>query len=329
VWIGHLLGAGVWIGGLVGLLACARPGAVGADYRPAFWPAAIRRFSILARGCVAALVLSGLWLYWVHIDGAHQLVSTLYGRVLGVKLIVFGALLVIGAFNQFWLSPRLETLRADGEADSSLGSLLSRHFRTAIAVEVLLGLTVVLIAPFLRGSSRNQAFQAKAADLTRIAQLDGQPARFTPSGLIPGRTDYTVRLRDHSAKQVSVTFSSDELGVPNRVVPAARIASGTYRASGYLTPQVGLWQASVQVDNGSVATFSLPIKASAAKLPKSPTPPVRWTTWTFGILETLGVSGAMLAAFTMSGRLARRRRSAAAEPGRGGDGDNVPDLVPR
>jgi hypothetical protein len=38
-----------------------------------------------------------------------------------------------------------------------------RQFPVTVALEVLLGLTVLLVAPFLHGSARNQAFQANSA----------------------------------------------------------------------------------------------------------------------------------------------------------------------
>ncbi|MFC7641082.1 CopD family protein [Streptosporangium lutulentum] len=62
--------------------------------------------------CVAAIMLSGLFLYWEHVDGPSQLFTTMYGRVLGVKILIFGTMLLLGVFNQFWLHPRIEALRA-------------------------------------------------------------------------------------------------------------------------------------------------------------------------------------------------------------------------
>jgi putative copper export protein len=115
VWMLHLVGGGIWVGGLVGLLCLALPGAVPPAGRAAFWAPAIRRFSVVAMSCVAAIGLSGLFLYWEHVDGPSQLLTTMYGRVLGVKILLFGGLL-LGGFNQFWLHPRIDALRAAGEA---------------------------------------------------------------------------------------------------------------------------------------------------------------------------------------------------------------------
>ncbi|MFJ4845608.1 MULTISPECIES: copper resistance D family protein [unclassified Streptomyces] len=162
MWMLHLLGGAVWLGGVAGLALLALPGAVAPADRGAFWSPAIRRFSAAAMGCVAAITLSGLFLYWEHVDGPSQLFTTMYGRVLGVKILIFGTLLLLGVFNQFWLHPRIDALRAAGD-ERPLRTLLIREFPVVITLETLLAMTLLFVAPFLHGSARNQAFQADAA----------------------------------------------------------------------------------------------------------------------------------------------------------------------
>jgi hypothetical protein len=83
-----------------------------AGARGRFWSSAIRRFSAVAMSCLAAIAAPGLFLYWQHVDEPAQLVTTMYGRVLGVKILIFGTLLALGAASQFWLHPCIEALRA-------------------------------------------------------------------------------------------------------------------------------------------------------------------------------------------------------------------------
>jgi putative copper export protein len=208
MWFGHLIGGAVWLGGLLGLLAVALPGVVPAAGRGAFWSTAIRRFSVAAMSSVGAVVLSGLWLYWNHVDTPSQLLSTTYGRVLGTKLALFGALFLLGGLNQFWLHPRIEALRAAGE-ERSLAVLLLRRFPAVVAVEVVLIAAVLLVAPFLHGSARNQAFQAQAL-------ADGAPADDLPK-LAPKE----------------ITTSTWVLGGVESVV-VVLVLSGGYLASGRL-----------------------------------------------------------------------------------------------
>ncbi|MEU3242199.1 MULTISPECIES: copper resistance D family protein [unclassified Streptomyces] len=162
MWMLHLFGGAVWLGGLAGLALLAVPGAVPPAERAAFWSPAIRRFSAAAMGCVTAITLSGLFLYWEHVDGPSQLFTTMYGRVLGVKILIFGTLLLLGVFNQFWLHPRIDALRAAGD-ERPLRTILVRQFPAVVTVETLLGMSLLFVAPFLHGSARNQAFQSETA----------------------------------------------------------------------------------------------------------------------------------------------------------------------
>jgi putative copper export protein len=158
MWMLHLIGGGVWVGGLIGLVLLA----VRSGLDSGFLSPAIRRFAAAALGCVAAIGLSGLFLYWEHVDGPTQLLTTMYGRVLGVKLLLFGSLLILGGVNRFWLHPRIDALRAAGD-DRPLRTLLERRFPAVVGVEVALILALLFVAPFLHGSARNQAYQADAA----------------------------------------------------------------------------------------------------------------------------------------------------------------------
>jgi putative copper export protein len=168
MWILHLVGGGIWIGGLLGMALLALPGPAAADDRGVFWASTIRRFSAVAMGCVAAICLSGLYLYWEHVDGPSQLLTTMYGRVLGVKILLFGAMLLLGVFNQFWLHPRIEALRSAGD-QRPLRTILLRRFPAVVGIEVVLGLGILLAAPFLHGSARNQAYQADVAAHSPVA----------------------------------------------------------------------------------------------------------------------------------------------------------------
>ncbi|MGZ4452141.1 MAG: copper resistance D family protein [Nocardioides sp.] len=177
MWLLHLEGGAIWIGGLIGLAALTVPGVVSAEHRRRFWSRTLRRFAVVAMTCVAAIVLSGIWLYWTHVDGPSQLLTTLYGRVLGVKILIVGAMLALGAANQFWLHPRIERLREAGD-ERPLRVILAKEFPLVITVEALLGMAVLMVAPFLHGSARGEVF---AQEQPAAAAAGERPEQKTPS----------------------------------------------------------------------------------------------------------------------------------------------------
>ncbi|GIG59822.1 hypothetical protein Lfu02_41940 [Longispora fulva] len=311
---GHLLGAAVWIGGMVALVVLAAPNVVPAGSRRPFWFAAIRRFSTVAMISVVVLTMSGLWLYWKHVGDLSQLLTTVYGQALTVKLILFGGLLLLGAVHQFWLLPRMAAARELGRDDRLL-TLVTSRFRAIILAEVVLGLAVLFVVPFLSGSARNQVYQENAANLTRTAAAGSAAVSLTPSGLQPGLTDYDVTVAHSTANRVTVSFSSDTLKVPRTDVLAVALGDGHYRVSGLYTPMVGDWRVAVAVNGqDEPAVFTERVAAKPAKATKAPPVTPTWSTWGFGAAELLLVLLTLLAATRVSRHLGTRNAKRAARP---------------
>jgi putative copper export protein/methionine-rich copper-binding protein CopC len=305
--LAHIVSAAVWIGGLVGLVALAVRKGVPTLERSRFWPSAIRRFSMTAMACVGVVTLSGLWLYWTHVGAISQLRSTLYGRSLLIKLVLVGVLLALGAFNHLWLKPRVEGMHAAHDG-LRINSLVDRHFRGVVAVEVLLGVGVLFVVPYLSGSARNQVFQTKVADISQTKTAGAAVVKFTPSGLQPGLTNYDVTVSGVEAKSVEMGFFSSALSVPKRTVTAKALGNGQFRASGFFTPMVGDWSVDVAVDGRPPSeAFALPVTAKAKPLARAAAPKITASTWLFGIGASLFVALSLAGAAGMSRRLARRR----------------------
>ena len=105
-WV-HLVAMTAWLGGLVALTAGIvvlrrRSESTDAQAR------VVRRFSSLAVMCVGVLAVTGLYAATQHFSTMGSLFTTAYGRVLLVKLALFGILLLFGAANKLVLIPRME-----------------------------------------------------------------------------------------------------------------------------------------------------------------------------------------------------------------------------
>jgi putative copper export protein len=304
---GHMTGASVWIGGLVALAVLGATLRLPDAERDGFWSAALRRFSIVATVCVGVMILTGLWTAWIHVGPPRLLFHTLYGETLLVKLILVLVLVGLGAINQLWLLPRVNALRASGEEGSGLAVTL-RHFRGVVAAEAVVGLLVLLVVPFLSGSARKQDFERRAADLTQTALAGGHEVRLRPSGAQPGMTDYDVWAPDAEGR-VAVAFSSPRLGVPTTEVLATALGGDHYRVSGLYTPMVGTWRARVLLDGGSTAaSFPLSVTARYEEPESPPPPPVRGSTWAWGVAEVIATVLALIGAGFASTWITRRRR---------------------
>jgi putative copper export protein len=308
--VGHLLGAAVWVGGLVALVALVFV-RLSASQRHAFWPAAIRRFSLAATISLGVMILSGLWTAWIHVGSPSLLVSTPYGERLLVKLIPVAALAGLGSFNLLWVLPRVGAIHRAGDGQPTLPAIM-HHFRRAIVAEAVLGIAILLVVPFLSGSARSQDFQARAADLTQAKQAGSSVVRLKPSGSQVGFTDYDVWLFGARTSEVRLGFSSPQLGVPETDVVASAVDSDHYRVTGLYTPLAGQWKVRVAGAGAPGAVFDLKVFGAAPKLPKAPTPVVQTSTWVRGVSWVVAVIGPLLGANLVSQRLTARRARAAA-----------------
>ena len=305
---GHMFFASIWIGGLAGLAVLAAFLRVPAERRGAFFSIALRRFSLVATICVGAMILTGLWTAWIHVGPPGLLFTTLYGQTLLVKLVLVLILVGLGAFNQLWLLPRIRAIRAGADGAVTLSGVL-RRFRVVVVAEVVVGLLILLVVPFLSGSARRQDFQAKAADLSQTLRAGDASVRLRPSAAQPGVTDYDISAPGATGP-VAVRFASPQPGVPETRVLATPRGGDDYRVAGIYTPTVGRWRVAVATGGGAVATFGLGVSATQPELPKPDPPIVRASTWAWGLGELAAVILVLTGAQLMSRRRSRRRTPA-------------------
>jgi putative copper resistance protein D len=141
----HLAAAAGWIGGLLPLaLLLARARREQSVAWAGLAQAATRRFSTLGIVSVATLLSSGIVNAWILVGSFPALVTTPYGGLLLLKLVVFAAMLVLAAINRLWLTPRLGAASVN---DARLGAL-HRLTRNSV-IEIALGLATFVIVGVL------------------------------------------------------------------------------------------------------------------------------------------------------------------------------------
>lgn len=137
----HLLAAALWIGalGALGAMLVAKNAALDRAAGQRLYMA-LKGFSGAGTLAVALLVLTGLVNSWFLVGPTHlgALLTTLYGRLLLVKLLLLTGMLTLAAANRWRHTPRLAIALGRGNASSALPGLLqSVALETAAAGAVL------------------------------------------------------------------------------------------------------------------------------------------------------------------------------------------------
>ncbi|MER6092777.1 copper resistance CopC/CopD family protein [Streptomyces bluensis] len=135
----HLLGASLWVGGLVMLVVAVLP-----RREPGELSAVVPRYSRLAAASVLAVAVAGLVLAWQVVESYDALLSTSYGHLLLLKTGVLAVVMVAAHFSRQWVRTRLDLavlLRGDAAA--------VRPFGYSVAAETGLVLVVLAVTSLL------------------------------------------------------------------------------------------------------------------------------------------------------------------------------------
>ena len=193
----HHLGMGAWLGGLLFLLVALKRTA---DREIA--KAMARRFSRMALGAVAVLVLGGAGLSWFYAGSWPSLYETSYGILLLAKIVMTGAILVLAAGN-------FVAIRGtNGEREPVLFRL--RRFGE---VELGLGFTVILAAASLTAQSPSvdEVPQNTLTGHAVVQRMEWQWPRFHTPALIQlaPPTSLSVAVREATYTGGSASDAND------------------------------------------------------------------------------------------------------------------------
>ncbi len=281
----HLAATSVWVGGLWCFVLCVLPPRHVA-VPPRLLITLLGRFSRLALLSVPVLVVSGSMLTLRELPSLAALWLSAYGQALSVKLLLFGAMLVLGAFHLLLVRPRI------GRTDAAPWV---RRFRRSLPAEAGLAVLVLGAAGVLTSLA-----PPTVAELLARAAPTLQPTAIIVPTVTPGPTrtpvpsrpfdqilpagDLRVRLAVSPASlganrfQVQVldaanqpvviqlarlTFAMREMNMGENVLEASADAEGSVTLSGSPLSMVGDWQITVLVRRAGLAdvtaVFDVPV----------------------------------------------------------------------
>jgi copper transport protein len=236
--VAHLGGMAVWLGGLAVLLA-----GVLQDPDPADGLARVRRFSPIAFGAVAVIVVSGVVQAYRQVGSLDALTGTDYGRLLLVK-----TAFVVAAVAVAWVSRRLiqESAEPAPVALAAGAAVLARsptendaarratrrRLRRAVGAEVALTAAVLVVTSLLVASAPaiadvSKPFNATITQRDRLASITVDPAATgrntmhvyisTPGGALEKAQEITVRITLPSRDLGPIPVPVEDAG-PNHVL---------------------------------------------------------------------------------------------------------------
>ncbi|MGR4863546.1 copper homeostasis membrane protein CopD [Caulobacter sp. LARHSG274] len=143
----HALAAALWIGALAAFLMLVRRSGPRAPEADQALHAALRGFSGIGSGIVALIVASGLVNAWFLVGpgGLGGLLTTPYGRLLSLKLMLFAAMLGLAAANRFRLTPAL----AGALGDPAQVAVAVARLRTSLVLETTAAIGVLALVAWL------------------------------------------------------------------------------------------------------------------------------------------------------------------------------------
>jgi copper transport protein len=276
----HVAAMAVWLGGLAGLLAAVLRPEVPASELARVLP----RYSQIAFGSVAALVVSGTVQAVREVESPTALFVTTYGWVLIAKLGLVAVLLAAAGVSRVWVQQRLGVRRsrpgssrsvtahafAAGtpagesveEAGETRGQLQSESavahvpaLRRSVLVEVAVAAVILALSAVLVGTPPARAAVAQPVDVTLPLQGSSGPSGNVQVSIDPARPgpntlhlyvfDDTGRLTQPAGITASLTEDSQGIGpLDVKLQPAG---PGHYIGAGMNIPGAGTWTLAVSV----------------------------------------------------------------------------------
>lgn len=302
-WVGvamhwlHSLATAFWVGGIVVLvwvLPIALQPYTGALRQQALLRV-MNRMSRLLIGVLIVVVTSGIYnsTNWFF---APQDVQSTYGTALGLKLLLVGLLVAMGALHHMALRPHLLTQIQTRLPASFLAN--AQRFTNSLRLEAVVAILALISASLLSSTPLPQpAFlQTKIPPQTQTTRVNGYDVTLTitPGGVGLNTYDVVIQKDNLPVDDVGVKlqFSNPQRDQRGKYEIAEHLGEGVYVTSGTDITALGEWWTSIDVigtdDSLTRVAFAWQISADSTII-TALTPSWLGILSAFGVLFGLGV----------------------------------------
>lgn len=306
----HLLGAGVWVGGLIALTVAIVPLLRRAESaRRGFTESALarsilRRFGLLASASLGVLFVTGLYNSGQQVASLDALLFTLYGQALLLKIGLVLIVGLIGLLNSARLHPRVAAI-LQRLIRRPIGSL--NHVGRTVTVEAIGAIGILLIVAVLGSSqpARGPEFDPPTEDTTLQTVSTNVEGLFMTFSIKPNRPGQnfisigafnTRRPAPAPIEKVTVRFAPPD-GAAGFDLHADLIGKEKYQITGDAINSPGDWQMTVQAQRPGLPTATwtfawnvMPASALSARPVKVSNQPIEpWLNLAAGLGGLIGV----------------------------------------
>ena len=267
--LAHLGAVSVWLGGLVvliGSLLWRESGSRRGDDEVA---TIVGRFSQVAFGAVAMIVVSGAIQGWRQVGSYDALFDTAYGRLLVTKVLLVAGMLVAASFSRAWirnravagaramaLSPGPGAVAASADRGSASLAVLRRSVAAEVALAVgVLAVTAMLVNAVPGAASGGDTgprgpFATQVHGETLMVQVAVDPVTVGQSDVKLTVTDHGLNPIEPEEVQASLTLPERDLGPITLTLE--NTGPGVYVASDVEIPYPGEWQLDMAVRTSDI-----------------------------------------------------------------------------
>lgn len=263
----HLAAVSLWLGGLALLTATVLPRRVAGELA-----VVVPRFSRIAFAAVIAILVTGTFQGWRQVRSTAALTDTTYGRLLIIKVILFGLLVALAGLSRRLVQARYRVSAArlsfgpgaatsDPEAETVAGLRRTVGAETVIAV-VVLAVTALLVNAQPARSALAKPFSTSVRNDLVLVDVTVDPAKAGPAALHFYTLSPTGGQQEVQDLTAALTLPSQDVGP--LAVPVQRAGPGHFSAYNFNIPLRGTWKLEVKallsdIDEATVST-TIPIK---------------------------------------------------------------------